>query len=203
MKRMVESEIADILNEKLQVNQDGVNLNDDLHVDGKITSKTLKQSDYNFEQAFNLIIPGGLTINNIYNRFAEINNVLHIIVNFSITNETEEAKTIGSGYNFLGFTSLSLPASIASKIIDIDGKYVSEADVTNDTLIASEPAQALKMKVLTSQSVFANARITLTNREAENACAITVALNGNTADRITLNPTESLYITARMALTLI
>lgn len=34
MKRMVESEIADILNEKLQVNQDGVTLKDNLIVDG-------------------------------------------------------------------------------------------------------------------------------------------------------------------------
>ena len=174
-----------------------------LDVNGEVVADTLKQTAFNFSQAFNLYISGGLTLTNIYNRFAEINNVLHVIVNFSLTNNTEEAKIVGSGYNYLGLTSLTLPSSIASKIVDIEGNRVSEANVTTDTLIASEPAQALKDKVLNSQSLFANARITLVNRNAENACSIAVALNGAVADRITLNPTESLYVTARMALTLL
>lgn len=186
-----------------QIIDAGVLLGTNLNIEGEITANTIKQRQFNFTQAFNLTIGGGLSITNIYNRFAEINNVLHVIVNFAITNNSGEAKIIGSGYNYLGFTSLTLPTAIANKIVDIDGKLVSDADAVMETLIASEPAQALKQKILTSQSIFYNARISLVNRSGANGCSIVIALNGNTTDRVTIEDGETIYVTARMALTLI
>jgi len=166
-------------------------------------ANTLSQNNVNYSKTFNLIGTTDLTIDNIYNRFIEINNILHIIVNCVMTNTSSETKTIGAGYTYIGYTSLSLDNKIASKIFDIEGKSIADASATQDVLVASEPAQVLKQKVLDTNTIFYNARLSLLNRSAENLCAVCIALNGNNNDRITLGPNEKLYLTARMSLSLL
>lgn len=170
---------------------------------GAITAPTLKQSQYNYSRTFNLNAPSSsLTITNVYNRFAEINNLLHLIVNVKITNNSGSSATIGSGYGFVASAVMSLDHTIAGKIIDIDGN--SAADVgTNSTLIASEPCQVLKSKILDSNTAFYNGRISLVNRSDADGVSVQVALNGNAADRITIADGETIFVTARMSLTLI
>lgn len=169
---------------------------------GAVTAPTFKQSQFNFSRVFNLSADQDLTISNIYNRFAEINNVLHLIVNISLTNNTGESKILGSGYGFIGFASLTLDQEIASKIIDIDG--ISAAAVgSNGTLISSEPCQIMKNKILDSTSEFYTGRLSILNRDVQNVIAVQVALNGGAGNRITIADGETIYVTARMALTLL
>lgn len=170
---------------------------------GPVTATTFKQSQYNYSRSFNLTSTSSITVDNIYNRFVEINNVLHIIVNMTLTNNSGSSVTLGSGYAYLGFASLSLDTSIASKIVDIEGKTVADPTATLDVLIASEPAQVLLAKVLDSTTKFRSARISLVNRSTENTCAVYVALNGEAGDRLTMADGDTIYVTARMALTLI
>lgn len=170
---------------------------------GAVTAPTFKQSQYNYTKSFNLVSTASITVNNIYNRFVEINNVLHIIVNITLTNNSGSPVTIGSGYAYCGFTSLTLDASIASKIVDIEGKTVADPTATLDVLIASEPAQILLSKILDSNTKFRSARMSLVNRSAENTCAVYIALNGDAGDRLTMADGDTIYVTARMALTLI
>lgn len=165
-------------------------------------AKTVKQTNFNYEKEFTLKASSNFGIQNIYNRFVEINNILYIITNFVLTNTSTEDQIIGNGYSFIGFTSLTLKNDIASKIFDIEGNSIANANVTNDVLIASEPALLTFEKVLNSNTKYKNAILSLTNREGENSCAVQVALNGNVEDRITLHPNEKIYVTARISLTL-
>lgn len=166
-------------------------------------AKTVKQTNFNYEKEFNLEANSNFGIQNIYNRFVEINNILYIITNFVLTNTSTQDQTIGNGYSFIGFTSLTLENDIASKIFDIEGNSIANANVTNDVLIASEPALITFSNVLDSTIKYKSARLSLTNREGANSCAVQVALNGNVEDRITLHPNEKIYVTARISLTLI
>lgn len=169
---------------------------------GAVTAPTLRQSQFNFSREFTLVTFQSLTIENVYNRFAEINNILHLIVNFTITNNTGETKTLGSGYGLVGLATVTLDSSVASKLVDIDGKKASESN-TNSTLISSEPCQVLKTKILENSAEFYTGRFSLVNRNTVNEVSVQVALNGGSGNRITIADGESLYITARMALTLI
>ena len=198
--RIIEGELLELTEEE-KVKLGIGTLADFSNVDFR--AKTLKQTSVNYSKPFDLIGATELSIDNIYNRFIEINNILHIIVNCVMTNTSSETKTIGAGYGYIGFTSLSLDNNIATKLFDIEGKSIADASATLDVLVASEPAQVLKQKVLDSHTIFYNARLSLVNRSAENTCAVYIALNGNTSDRITLEPNEKLYVTARMSLSLL
>lgn len=167
-----------------------------------IKAKTIKQSDYNYSRTFQIQAPTGVSIQNIYNVFAEINSILHVIVNISLTNNTENTITIGQGYAFIGFQSLAISKEIAEKIFDIDGKTVHEVGTAN-TLICSEPCHIFTGKVLGDSSTFYQGRLSLVNRAAEDSLGVQISLNGGTGNRITLEPGASLYVTARMTLTLI
>lgn len=169
---------------------------------GAVTAPTLKQSQYNYSRSFDLTTVGSLTITNVYNRFAEINNLLHLIVNIKITNNSGSSVTLGSGYGFIATVVLSLDHNIAGKIIDMDGNSAADAG-TNSTLIASEPCQVLKSKTLGDNTPFYTGRLSLVNRSAVDSVSVQIALNGNTADRITIADGETIYVTARMSLTLI
>ena len=170
--------------------------------DKDLKVKTLEQSEFNYSIPFELNASQSLTINNIYNRFAVIDNVLFVIVNFILTNSTGETKTLGSGYGHVGNLQFEIDSEIANKLVDINGVKVSEV-ATNDTLISSSPCQILTSKVLDATSVFYNGRLSLVNRSSANKLSVQVALNGGSSNRITIADGASLYITARMALTLL
>lgn len=170
---------------------------------GDVIAPTFKQSQFNYELSFNLTTPYSLEVENVYNRFAEINNVLYCIVNIKITNNTGATVTLGDGYGLVANTSLSLSPSIASKIYDIEGKTAADSSATMNCLISSEACQIMRQKVLNDSTAFIPARFSLVNRNVANTLAVQVAVNSGSGNRITLADGESIYVTSRMALTLI
>ena len=181
--------------------QDVGTLGDFSNVD--FVTKTLTQNEYTYSRSFNMTSVKNIDVTNIYNIFGVINNVLHCIVNFSLKNNNANAITFGQGYGFIGVTNLSLDQAVAEKIFDFDGKAVSDPTSTSGTLIASIPCQLFKNKVMSDTSAFIDARLTLVNRGSANGLSIQVSLIGGTTNRITLEPNEELFITGRVALTLI
>lgn len=113
MKRMVESEIADILNEKLQVDENGIDVKDNVHVDGKISGKEIVEdmSGYTFEA----MAIEGLTIDNIYVGMTKTGNKLTLVHFFKITKSSDYS---GADYGNIG--SFNFPRSIADKIYPND-----------------------------------------------------------------------------------
>ena len=166
-------------------------------------AKTLSQSQYNYSRNFNMTSVTNIDVTNIYNIFGVINNVLHCIVNFSLKNNSANAITFGQGYGYIGLANLSLTQAVAEKIFDFDGKAVSDETSTSGTLIASIPCQLFKNKIMSEASDFIEARLTLVNRGSANGLSVQVSLIGGTSNRITLEPNEELFITGRLALTLI
>ena len=175
---------------------------DGLLKDVDVRAKTFEQSEYSYTREVTLTSATGLTIENVYNRFAVLNSIMYLIVNFTLKNETESNIIVGSGYSYIGISQQSIDEKIASKIYDISGKTIAEVG-TNGTLIASEPCHVFKAKTLENTTEFAQARLSLVNRNVKNQCSVQVALNGVAGDRITLAPNDEIYITGRLALSLI
>ena len=95
-----------------------------------ITCRTIEQTQPNFEATIKLakqthVADADLT--EIYNRFQLFNRRLSIIVNFILTNNTENDMTIYTGDYCVGRYQV-LPSSIASKIFDIAGNSVAQAN---------------------------------------------------------------------------
>ena len=194
MKRMVESEIADILNEKLQVNENGIIINEAL------SAKTLTQQEPSYSANFEFSTSSGLTITNVYNRCLVINNVFHLIVNILVKNTSGAAKKIGGGWADPAFKALVLPASVAKKIIDFDGKTVHDADATAKKLITSVHATCAKGTVSAGTLVTYNDfRFDFTNFNVEDNAAC--YFNSNTA--IELQDGEEIALMSRLSLTLL
>lgn len=83
MKRMVESEIADILNEKLQIDENGIDLKDNLHVDGKISGGEIVEDMSGYSATISE--PTGYTIEPVYVGACKNGNKLTIVIALNIT----------------------------------------------------------------------------------------------------------------------
>lgn len=157
--------------------------------------KTLSQSEANEAVVFDFTALGGLKIKNTYNRFEVINNVLYVIVNVEIYNDS------GSSISLTNMCekTVELPVEIASKIYDCAGKHVGEA---GSNVWITSAIGAIKETNTgtypTSYSLKSTCELYLLNNIANN---ITVAIAGTQALSIPNGKSE--YISARVALTLI
>lgn len=110
MKRMVESEIADILNEKLQIDENGIDLKDNLHVDGKISGGEIVEdmSGYSFTKATS----SNGTIEYLYAGAVKNGNKLTFVISakFECTTALSSGESIKIG-------SFAVPDEIADKLV--------------------------------------------------------------------------------------
>ena len=169
---------------------------------GAVKATTLEQSQFNYELSIPLLSATSLTITNIYNRFAVINSVLYLIVNFKLKNETASSITVGSGYGNVAQANLTIDSAVGSKIYDLDGNSAADT-ATQDTIISSVNCLITTDKISANNLTFNQARLSLCNRTAANAIAVQIALNGDSGSRISVAPSAELYITGRMSLTLL
>lgn len=156
-------------------------------------AKTLTQTSANHFEEFTITNQEGATIENIYNRFEVINNILYVIINIKITNNTENAINIyqiSSGWR-------NLPTNIANKIIDLNGHSVHEI-VTPDCNIAG--VELIEMSDPTSMTnITKNGYGMLINIGQEN----TLTFKMRWANSLQLNAGETKWVMARMNFTLI
>ena len=93
-------------------------------VNKNLKVKTLEQSEYEYTQSVELTPAiSGAVVEPIYNRIAVSDGILHIILNFKVSNPTESE--IG-GYSLID-TSINLPSKYSEKIIDINGVSVAKS----------------------------------------------------------------------------
>ena len=115
MKRMVESEIADILNEKLQVDENGVELKDNLaiegylHADGKISGREIIE-DMAPGYTFTVGNRENFVYNPIYAGVSKTGNKLTIVLAINITKQT------GESTNICPLGSFTIPKAIGEKL---------------------------------------------------------------------------------------
>lgn len=166
-------------------------------------AKTFKQTNANFTTGnltFNLsagMISQGLQIENIYNRVEEINNVLYVVANIKISNPTLSEVIISAG-NTVFDASTALPTEIAEKIIDFEGKKVSEIALTNYCIITGHGVFASK-GVGYADVIASDWELFVTNRTVANTMTIIFA---KTSD-LTIPANSAIYLSARLPLTLL
>ena len=160
-------------------------------------AKTLTQSQANnqYDNNFTTAI-AGLTIGNIFNRIQIVNGIMYFITNFKLTNNSGSSVNITSGA-LLGSNNLTMSASIAEKIYDLLGNQVSDA-IANATKIAGAVGLASK-NADTDSSYEYRPYITILNSQSAN----TIRTYVKSSEAITLDNGEVLYVTARIALSLL
>ena len=95
-----------------------------------LVAKTLKQVQANYSlelNAENLSLStslSGLTLTIGYCKIEELNNVLYVVLNFSLTNTTESSIAMG---NYVRLAIRNLDESISEKIYDANNLPLSEA----------------------------------------------------------------------------
>lgn len=161
---------------------------------GAVSAPTLQQANPNYNLDFNFSDQEGATIENIYNRFEVINNVLYAIVNMKLTNASENSINIyqiSSGWKYLN-------SEIGNKIYDLEGKKVSESRTGGCLICAHEVIVSSNL----SQTQYhkANGLIVLTNLSDANVCALICRWNDSP---LTIPAGESRWITGRLFLTLL
>lgn len=167
----------------------GAIFNGNITVNGYIS-----QSVPNYEKPFEVNGPTGGTVTVMYNKFEVINNVLYIIANFKISNNTE---------NNITFRNMTSPwqyitTVVSTKIVDLEGMPVSVPSNNDNTLICANCALTTR-DITNITTTLTRGSIRLLNETQPNACMIVFDFGEN----VTLQPSESIYYTARIALTLI
>lgn len=166
-------------------------------IDGNLTANKLRQNIPNASATILSIYPfSNLTHENIYNRYEEINGVLHLIINVKITNQTDDAITINTNQYLLSM-EMYFGNTIGDNLIDLNGNSVSSA-ITTRTLITSFCGFFSK-NINNRNNNPSNLDFHFFN-ETDATHAIIYCVNN---DALTINAGESGYITARAALTLI
>jgi len=167
--------------------------------DGKISAPNIEQTAPTWAASFNFISASGLEITNIYNRCEVINNVLYLIANIKIKNISGATKKIGAGWGEAGYIGVTFPAELGSKIIDLEGKAISEA-ATPRAIITSVPVVCCE-NVVSSNSLITHEgfRFDFTNLSAPNSAALYL----ENYPMLEMPIDGELYIMGRIALTLI
>lgn len=160
---------------------------------GDVTALKLSQSNANYTLDFNFSDQEGATIDNIYNRFEVINNVLYTIINMKLTNNGGSSISvyqISSGWKYID-------NSVGNKIYDLEGKTVSESR-TGSCLICAHEA-IVSSNLNNAQYAGPNGMIYLEN--GANATVIILMCRWNSP--LVIPAGESRWVTARLFLTLI
>lgn len=169
-----------------------------VNVDGKVESATLKQLQANYSREFELIPSSSpytnLTVVQGYNRLQQINQKLSIVINFSLTNDTESSMNLNSA---VMNRELILPEDVASKIYDIENKKVSEV-ATAYCLITATPAYISTSKIY-SGTIINKAYLYFANSATANNCQVMLLFSSSH----TLPAGSTLYVSARLYLDLI
>ena len=166
-------------------------------------AKTLSQAQPNWSAELimrpsSYITAANLIFTNIYNRIEVINGVLYVIVNASIENNTGSAVNLPAGTWQLDSYAVDLPSDLADKIVDLNGKKVSEVASPDYSIITG--ARALVSEGLGYQSVIdSDWDLYFVNRGTANR--ITVFMRTPTS--YTLANATTLYLSARIPLTIL
>lgn len=177
--------------------QNRLTIGDNLEsVDGalKVVNK-FEQKEANFISKEITFTSGGLTVETIYGRLEVINNILHVVVTVKVTNNTQSSDTV----NNLNGHSIYLPPEYSSKIYDFIGRTVNQSTTTDNVPIACVHGIATKDVYALTDINFMN--MVLTNGGSNTLQVWFRRVPSETS--IVLEVGESLYVSGRMALTLI
>lgn len=154
---------------------------------GNVAGNTFEQSKANY--SYPIYVGSNVDVDNVYSKFLVINDVLHIVFNFKLTNNTGNATTLYSVASCVGY----LNDKYAEKVIDFDGDSVHEAKEQTPICMA-------KGYMGTKQTMNEyELQMLIFNYTSVNS----IRIDFENYNGITLQPNETKYVTGRIALTLI
>ena len=171
---------------------------------GNVTIEgTFKQTLPNYTKPFEFSVSNPIfEVTNVYNRFIVINNILYIIANIKITNTSNEAKPFDRVPT--AYVSTSDNQGVYDNVYDIEGNTIGNAQNDN-VFIAGDQAILLKGGTNTSaiRSIEQNYYIIVYNSDSHSNKTINVYFEKNNgATDVTLDPGQSIYLSGRIALSL-
>ena len=176
-KMYTEEEIGILINKVM--NDDIV----DVLNDKDVQVKTIHQSQPNYSLNFSFEtgvsgVPTGIKITNIYNKFLQFGNILYVVGNFLLENETESSINISSLYK-----PLTLNSDIASKIYDYGGKKVSESqsDLTKSDITMLTGYTGINNVVSATQKIVAIRHVGVNTIQFEIEYGTTITGGGKNA----------------------
>ena len=109
----------------------------DVSATGNITGKTISSNEAEYSKTFSVFgLPEGLTITNeSYRAFKVINNVLYIVAQLKVQNDTENQITGG----FVLYTT-GIEEKYSKKIIKVDGTDISVSSSGSNQEVCDVPA---------------------------------------------------------------
>lgn len=164
-----------------------------------LVAKTLEQSQANWSVDFNLVTRDNpFTYTKIYHRLEVIGNILYVIVNGKLTNNTGSTASIVSNTDVLnsGDSGITVPNKYGTKIVDLEGKYLTEYSISYITFAALPCSKELSGNT----GIIDNTLFTLTLKHW-NFNSVRICIYPKTP--ITLNDGESLWLSGRIPLTLL
>lgn len=166
--------------------------NGNITINGDVKAKTLTQNEANYSQLFSFSDTPNVTIDNIFNRFVVINNVLWVIVNIKITAlNTATLYLIGSKY-------VTIPSSISSAIYDLKGDSCNLAVQGNPVTIAGIKASVFNsIENVTPTLSTDNVNFGIAHHTSD-SLLLTFSSPG-----LAMNANDVKYLTARIPLSLI
>lgn len=156
-----------------------------------IATGSVRQNTANFSANVVILVPGGVTVTNIYSRVEEINGVIYVVFNFAVSNNTGATVTLYSA----GDIYVNVPASIGQNIYDLSGHSVSIADASECTIMTFKGHYINSL----SGNISGDLNCRLMNADSPNQMRILLAISGGLA----IADGETKYFTARSFLTLI
>lgn len=164
---------------------------------GAVTAPTLKQANPNYSLNFNMVGQSNIIATQIYNRFLEVNNILYCISNIKLTNDTASDIVFYNG-GILAQAVVTLAPEIASKLYTMEGNTVADIPTSSQVGVATERTNYSSSMHFTT---FPNSDIMFFILHPQVANVIYVGMR--TVNQLTVPAGSSIYITARIALTLI
>lgn len=162
-----------------------------VNISGALTAQTIEQSQPNASFSYTGISSSIGTLTDVYNRLIVINNVAYFILNIKATATSGTASADSEACS----PSITISSSIASKIVDLNGKTALEDG--NSQLITCVPCSITKGTNYDATRY--KATLCLTNQSWEGGINLRVRLD----EAITKEEGVDYYIMARIALTLL
>lgn len=203
MKRMIDNaeqleKISEIVIYEPETNS--IEIGNNVEIEG-----TFKQSLPNYTKPFEFAVSNPIfEVINVYNRFIVINNILHIIANVKITNTSNQAQVFDRVPT--AYVPTSDNQDIYNNVFDIEGNTIGNAPTDKSVFIAGDQAILLKGGTNTTaiRSVEQNYSIIVYNTYSPSNKTINVYFEKtNTATDVTLEAGQSIYLSGRIALSLL
>lgn len=151
--------------------------------------KTISQTEANWSGTPYISGDAGIPATIIYNRFEVIGNILYVVLNFKLVNNTGSEKTV---YALEGI--IAVPQIYSEKIIDFEGDNATVAKATR-AIICAGKGQAFDDL---QSTYFDDINVSISNHTIANYVRIDLTSTG-----ITIANGATKYITARLFLTLL